>query len=218
MLFLFFFILSPFLFADHAHFLPPDGWEMARPKDPVPYVQVGFIGKGTTDFRPSVSFATEEVDATLKEYIKAVKEIHLSERKQYRDLGKFSMKGGEGRLIELTEKNAWGVIKILQAILIKGNWAYLLTGSVLKEDFPRFQQELLACFRTLEVIPDLWTPIANLKKREEFQALYANLGSGEKSQEWKNLQKEVKNFSDLGSYWQFLALEEGHAKIFPPQE
>lgn len=141
------------LFAAQCLFTPPSGWEQAQLKTPSPYVQIGFLGKGSTEFRPSMNLATEEVDVPLKEYIKAVKELQLEDPSvKWRDLGKLSMQAGTGRLIEMTNASPWGEMKILQAFFVSSGTAYILTASVLKEDFPAIQAELMKSFQSLNII------------------------------------------------------------------
>lgn len=213
-----FLFLSIFALANakHCTFIPPSGWEIAQLKNPSPHVKIGFIGKGSGEFRPSINLAEEEVDVSLKEYVKAVKELQLADpMTKWRDLGKFPMGSGEGRLTEMTNPSPWGEIKVLQALFVHEDRAYILTGAVLKEDFLKFQNELLKSFRSLTLSEDLWTPIADAAKRAEFATFFAKLGTTEeKDAEWENLQKKIVSHAELGPYWQFLALQEGHAKIY----
>ena len=76
---LIFLTLLNFASAKHCTFIPPTGWEIAQLKNPSPHVKIGFIGKGTGEFRPSINLAEEEVDVPLKEYVKAVKELQLAD-------------------------------------------------------------------------------------------------------------------------------------------
>jgi hypothetical protein len=185
-------------------------------KNPSPHVKIGFIGKGTGEFRPSINLAEEEVDVSLKEYVKAVKELQQADpTTKWRDLGKFPMKSGIGRLTEMSSTSPWGEIKILQALFVAEDKAYILTAAVLKEDFMKFQNELLKSFRSLALAETLWSPIADDQERAKFETFFAALGSSEeKDLEWESLQKQVISQAALGPYWQFLALQEGHAKIF----
>jgi hypothetical protein len=212
--------LTFFTFANakHCTFIPPAGWEIAQLKNPSPHVRIGFIGKGTGEFRPSMNLAEEEVDVSLKEYVKAVKELQLADpTTKWRDLGKFQMEGGIGRLTEMTSTSPWGEIKILQTLLVKENKAYILTAAVLKEDLPKLQSDLLKSFHSLSITEELWTPIADPLKQREFETFFSNLGgSEEKELQWEKLQHQVISHKALGPYWQFLALQEGWAKIYPP--
>lgn len=206
------------------YFHPPANWEIAQPKHLSPHVQIGFIGKGSTQFRPSINLAFEEVeDVSLKEYLKAVKELHLAQTNtKWRDLGKFPMQAGEGRLTEITSVSAWGEVKMLQAIVLKENIAYILTAAVVKPDLPKFQAEILKSFQSLNLVPDLFSPIKNDQKRLELRDLFSSLGhfsNGETPEEqqkqWELLQKRIaEDASYMGNHWQFLVLKEGHERIY----
>ncbi len=215
-LLLFFLSFALIASTKECHFIPPSGWEIAQLKTPSPHVKVGFIGKGSTDFRPSINLATEEVDVSLKEYVKAVKELQTADpNTQWRDLGKLSMKAGDGRLIEITDPAPFGEVKIFQALFVNGETAYILTAAALKEDLNKLRNEIIQSFKTFNLVDDLWSLIGNESKRTDFKALFLSLGaSEEKELEWKKLQTEVQSHSELGPFWQFLALEQGHAKIF----
>ena len=205
MRFLFLFFAS--LHASQCIFTPPPGWEIAQLKTPSPYVKIGFIGRGTSEFRPSMNLSTEEVDVSLKEYVKAVKELHLADpAATWRDLGKLSMKAGTGRLVEMSGASPYGETKILQAFFVKSEMAYILTAAILKEDFPKIQAELLKSFQSLNVLDDLWAPAPDL---------FASLGRGKQEEEWQKVQDTVKSLPELGPYWQFLVLQEGRSKIYP---
>lgn len=215
---LLFLFLLLFTFADakHCTFIPPAGWEIAQLKNPSAHVKIGFIGQGSGEFRPSINLATEDVDVSLAKYVQAVKELHLSNpTAKWRDLGKLQMGSGPGRLTELSNTTPWGEIKILQAFFVKDEKAYILTAAVLREDFPKFQKELLKSFQSLALVEELWTPITDLEKRSEFESFFTHLGSTDKKEaEWETLQNKVNALAALGPYWQFLALQEGRAKIY----
>ena len=145
-----------------AIFSPPSGWQSSRPKHHSTHVQIGFIGEGSSKFHPSINLAVEEIDISLKEYVKAVKEIHLDEKNTtWRDLAKFTMKGGSGRLTEITSPSAWGDVKMLQAILVSGKTAYILTAAALKKEYPEIQKEILQSLQSLDLQPDLFASIAD---------------------------------------------------------
>lgn len=206
------------LSASLPHFLPPTNWQAATPSTLSSYVQIGFIGKGASEFRPSVNFATEAVDVSLKQYVKAVKKIHAEEvNTSWRDLGKFMMQAGEGRLTEMTSASPWGEVKILQALFVKDGTAYIITGAALKQEFEQFQLDFLKTFRSFSLLQDLFSPLPS-EKRTKFDALFTKwnevLAEEIQEKQWQDLQKEIVNCSEMGAYWQFLVLKEGHAKIF----
>jgi hypothetical protein len=206
-------------------FIPPKGWECALPKNLSPHVHVGFIGKGSSQFHPSINLATEEVDIPLKEYVKAVKEIHLAEKNTtWRDLGKFSMRGGVGRLTEISSSSPWGEVKMLQAILVEENVAYILTSAALKKEYQTLQKEILQSLQSLTLAPDLFSVISDEDKKREIESDFARLGNflptddieKKQKEQWESLQARViDRFPEMGSHWHFLALRQGYAKIYP---
>lgn len=213
-----------FLWAEPvALFNPPRTWQSAQPKKPSDFVQIAFVSKESFSFRPSINIAMEEIDVSLKEYVKAVKEIHSRESgTKWRDLGKFSMKGGVGRLTEMTSQTPFGETKILQAILVREKRAYLLTASALKKDFPSLQKEILSSLQSLALYENLFAAIPDLAKQMRLADFFASLGSrdpGEnrviaKQKQLKRLLTEIlEGYPEMGGHWEFLALKEGISKI-----
>ncbi len=214
-IFLLLFVLS-FAHAKHCTFIPPLGWEIAQLKTPSPHIKIGFLGKGSSEFRPSINLALEEeVDVPLKEYVKAVKELQAADpTSKWRDLGPFPTHCGNGQLIEISNSSPWGEIKVLQLLFVEDETAYILTAAVLKDDFLSLQKEILQSFRTLSLTDSLFEQIENVEKRQHFTSFFRALGKKEKDLEWENLQKEVAEHKSLGPYWAFLVLQEGHARIY----
>ena len=211
------------IYADFPLFIPPADWECALPEKLSPFIKIGFIGKGSSIFRPSINLATEEIDVNLKEYVKAVKEIHLAEpNTTWRDLGKFVTRSGPGRLIEITSSSPLGEVKILQLIFVKDTVAYILTGAALKKEFIQFQNIFTQVFQSLTLTSDLFTllPLEKKKQFEEFFAFILSIPGKtdkERDEEWRILQKKVlQETPSMGSYWQFLVLQEGREKIYNP--
>ncbi|MBU6383405.1 MAG: hypothetical protein KGQ49_04475 [Verrucomicrobia bacterium] len=205
------------LHAKTALFTPPSGWEIAQTKQASPYVKIGFLGKGSGEFRPSINLAVEgEVDLSLKEYVKVVKELQMAEAgTQLRDLGTFPMQCGKGRLLEITNPSPWGDIKVLQALYVQDKQAYILTAAVLREDFLNMQKEIVTALGTLTFTDDLFLQIEDVQKRKDFAAYFAQLGgSAQRDVEWDTFQKKLSQFAHLGSYWVYLLAQEGHAKIY----
>jgi hypothetical protein len=192
-----------------AYFTPPSGWEGAQPKHLSPHVHVGFLGKGKSDFRPSINFASEEVDVSLKDYVKAVKELHKADpNMKWRDLGKFVSKAGEGRLAEIGTTSPWGDVRLLQLIVVKDKMAYILTGSALKSESIELQSELLQAFQSLTVAADLFESLEPAKKQLFSRLLSQLKGAEPESAAWKELQTALKGCPEMGDYWPLLVLNE----------
>ncbi|MBI5272864.1 MAG: hypothetical protein HY861_02650 [Chlamydiia bacterium] len=203
-------------------FTPPAGWECAVAKELSSYVRVGFLGKGSSNFRPSMNLATEEIDVSAKQYLKAVREIHLAEpNTTWRDLGKFMTEAGEARLTEITTKALWGDIKMLQLILVKGKHAYILTGASSKDDFLTFQKAFVQAFQSLSLIPHLLI-VLSPEEKSQFETFFTSIDSETATMtpqlqeaKWVELQHKVlQGHENLGAYWQFLVLQEGRKKIY----
>jgi hypothetical protein len=182
-------------------------------------IQIGFLGKGSSSFRPSINLAIEEVDVDLKQYLKAVKEIHLTEPKTtWRDLGKFKTLSGEGRLTEISNFSPLGEVKILQMILIKDQNAYILTGAASKVDFLRFQDVFVKSFQSLQLTKDLFAPLP-IGEKENFETFFTSLQKSNldpilQAKQWDALQTMVAGKMEMGNYWQFLILKMGREKIY----
>lgn len=194
------------------YFIPPQGWEIAQLIHPSSFIQVGFLGKGSGIFRPSINLAFEEVDVGLKDYVKAVKEIHLSDPTiKCRDLGKFAMKAGEGRLLEIGSSTPGGEIKQFQALFVKDKIAYILTAAILKEDLPKLQSEVIQSLQSLNLVPDLYSSISDQGLRAELQSFAAGLDLSIENKK-KNLESFDKTLAEkcpqLGPYWRYLVLTE----------
>jgi hypothetical protein len=216
------FLLAPFWGFTNPipYFIPPAGWDCVQPPKPDSYVQIGFLGKGQSELRPSLNLAIEKIDVPLKEYLKAVREVHETEMNvKWRDLGSFTFSSGKGRLAEITSSTPFGEMKMLQGIMIKDGFAYILTGAALKEEFSALQKPLLDAMHSLTVIPDLFSAISNADHRkrlqEDFQSFDQLSTDEERQTQWSLLQKTILgNYAFMGSYWQILILKEGHQRIF----
>src|SRR3990167_268663 len=156
-------------------FKPPSEWEPALPKDHSPFLQIAFLGKGSTDLRPSVNLSVEEVDVSEKEYLKAVKAIHQAEPDTtWRDLGKFSTQAGTGRLTEIAKKLPIGEMKMLQLILLKESKAYIITAAASKADYMKEQPRFFQIFRSFSLSESLLSPLSP-DSREKFETFFAHL-------------------------------------------
>lgn len=209
--------------ASVCYFQPPEGWLGVKPDEASAAGLVAFIGKAKKEVSPSLSFTTEATDLSLKEYIKAVKEVHESDlHVAWRDLGELTFRGGKGRLGEVCNSTPFGEMKILQGILVRDGCAYILTGASLQEEFSEHRSSLVAAIRSLTFLPDLFSAIADPQTRETLKTRFEDLTSldseNERKQMWQELQQTLpKEFAQLGAYWHSLALQEGFNRIFGEQ-
>jgi hypothetical protein len=159
-------------------YAPPSDWQPSKPKD-LRASEIGFVQKGSGSFNASLNLAEEKVTCSLEEYVKAVQKIHLAvPHTQWTDLGKISMKAGQGRLIEIRRESPFGKIVLFQGIFLQNGTAHVLTAACAKEDLPKFQKEILSSMRSLELVDDLMAEGVNIEQ------------------------------SNRGKYWQYLAIKE----------
>lgn len=207
------------LLASFAYFIPPDGWECAAPKKNTPYVQVSFFTQSASPHRPSINLSTEPVDVPLKKYVQEVKTLHKENPNflSCKNLGKITCKQAEGRLLEITTRTPAGTLKLLQALFVEKNMAYILTGAFHPEDLTLAQKPILKTFGSFELLS---SPLDLLSKEEgkELQATLDSLDklpSKERPQAFQKLQKQVLAHAQLGAQWQFHLLKEGYQRINP---
>lgn len=188
------------------YFDPPSDWDCADPKALSSLVQVGFVGKGKKLFRPSLNLALEEIDCGMKEYLKAVKEIHESDpHTRWRDLGALRTKAGEARLTEISRKTKWGDVRMLQSILIHQNKAYILTGAVLRDEFSEQYKPLLKAMRSMRITDDLISVVENTDLRKKLEKACISLKN---EKDTDSFQKFVLDeYKDMGMHWQILMVK-----------
>ncbi|HEY5260100.1 MAG TPA: hypothetical protein VIJ46_05565 [Rhabdochlamydiaceae bacterium] len=189
----------------YCYFIPPKGWEIVNPQKLTGRVKVQFLGKSNKGFYPSLNLATENVNLTLPEYVKAVKKIHeMDHNTTWRDLGKISTQGGDAQLTQIDTATSSGSVRILQVLLLKDNTVYILTASALKEEFGTYYKEFEKAFKSLTITPDLINNVPQPERREKLKASIAKTTI----QNLHTLEKMLgKEFADMGLYWQFLMLQ-----------
>lgn len=132
-------------------FVPPAGWQMVDKSKLTPSVLAMVVGKGSTDFPPSINLAFQTEAGSLKQFLKFVKKINDADGIEWKDLGPIRTQAGEASLSQLEMKTEWGLVKEMQVIYVKDDVAYILTAAALKEEFPKFYKEFFASLRSLKV-------------------------------------------------------------------
>jgi hypothetical protein len=215
-IFLLFFFINT-CFCNNFHFFnPPTKWKLADPKYLSPMVEVCFLGKSNTSFHPSINIATEQLVISQEEYLLIVKQIHQDDPNiSYKEFGKLKTKAGIADLFELTSNSKFGVIKMLQAILVKDNKAYVLTGSMHNSEFKNISQIILKALKSFDIVSDLYCNIQNSEKKQLLEKTIKDLKGLKsiKDKKWKKFEKTVmKEFSMQGSYWQLLVIKDTYQK------
>ncbi len=208
------------------YFAPPIGWEITDPTTLSQSVQISFFKK-QQGYCPSINLAIEKTDASQSEYLDAVKSIHKRDRtKCWRLLGKVDTAAGTAQLTEIDMSTKWGPARLLQMILVKDGYAYILTASALKKETARYYKEFQDAFSSLHITKHLIGEITDLEKRtslelkkEQFLSIWKEKSKPDQEKEWISFRNFVlENFSDMGAYWQILFLKSIYLKMENPNE
>ena len=198
-------------FSYTCYFIPPEKWNCCDPKKLSKHVYIGYVGKGKHLFNPSINLATEITEASLDEYIKAIKNAHKNVKNcEVRVIGKITNQiDGDTKLIEISKKISHGDIKILQCITKKDDDIFILTGAVLKSEFSKFKNDFLNSFKTLKLTEDLLLEPKEEKISLNLRNLFDDLK--EKNITIKEFERHIeKNYNELGSYWKTLVLKKAY--------
>lgn len=134
-------------------FTPPPGWRSGETKDLPPAVLAMVIGEGQNAYPPSINLAVEEYNGTTSSYLKIVKEINIKSGTKLKDLGMIHTSAGEASLSQVDVPTKWGETRLMHAILVKQGYAYIMTASALKAEFPKFYKDFFAAMRSLRTLP-----------------------------------------------------------------
>jgi hypothetical protein len=185
---------------------------------------VGFLGKETKGFVPSLNLATEEVSVSLADYLRAVRSLHEANgTTTWREVGSLKTRAGAARLTEIDLPSDWGPLRLLQMILIRDGIAYILTGAALKEDFPQHYREFQKAFCSFTITPDPTECVASPEKRASLEAALRSLKSamtaefvneGFQKEHWLPFQDSVVNdYADMGAHWQIVMLQAAQEQL-----
>jgi hypothetical protein len=130
-------------------FTPPSNWRNAEATALPDHVQLMVVGKGNSEFPPSLSLATEHYSGTVKQYLKIIKELNASKGHEWKDLGSIKTEAGTASLSQTDSKSEWGNIRMMHVILKKNETIYILTAAALKDEFPKFYKDIFAALRSL---------------------------------------------------------------------
>ncbi len=210
---------------------PPKGWEIANPQFLAKTVQIAFLKKSIRGFSPSINLAIEKSNLSLSEYLSVIRQIHESDkRNRWRQLGKVHTLSGIGQLTEIDAVTEFGAVRMLQLILLKQGYAYVVTAAALKEEIAQYYKEFQSAFRSLQVTSDLISAVPLMERRsclkERKEQLISSwqraLQLGATSLSDPAFQKEhwipfqagiVQDFEDMGLHWQVLMLKDVQEKM-----
>lgn len=225
-------------------FTPPTGWFLADPKALPSNVKVMVVGKGNSEYPPSLNLTTEKFSGTLKQYLKIVKSINDSKGDEWKDLGTIRTEAGEGSLSQVDIKSKFGTERLMHVILEKNGTIYILTAAALKNEFPKYYKDFFSSMRSLRINKDNFELVKEAPRRNLLQkstndlkqawaAYYQKFkqspqenpiadlyeaafkSEGFQSQYWIPYKNMLaKDYADMGNSWQKQILEQVHGELY----
>lgn len=203
-----FFVSS--IWGDFVYFTPPPDWNLGDPKNYSSHVQIQLIAPSSRELPPSINLAIEPVSISLVEYVRAVKKIHEADpnNELWRNLGSFQTQAGTAQLTEIEAKTERGKVRLFQLLLLHKGFAYVLTASALKEEFPKFYTLFEKVFRSLTAHQNLLDGIAEEKRKKILKEKIENLKITALEEGTAFQAFLLKEYADMGPHWQMLLLRE----------
>lgn len=163
--FIIFLVLSNTLFSvPLAYFTPPKGWDLVDPSKYSSTTLMGFVARSHEPFRASMNLGFEKIQVSEKEYLEAVEKRFKYERQhQWKSLGQVETKAGLAHLSQMHTKHGFGQTTSLQAILILGETAFVITALSLKEDFSSYFSAFLESIKSFSFLN---SPIDHLSDKQ----------------------------------------------------
>lgn len=152
-IFLILFVASAFA-GTNASFEPPKGWHLADEKSLPKHVLIMVVGKGAHEMPPSMNLGYEKFDGSLKEYLKIVKNVNVSQGDKWQDLGMIQTKAGPASLSQIEMKTEWGQLRQMHLIYkdSKNELVYILSAAALKDEFSQFYQDFFNALKSFNIV------------------------------------------------------------------
>ena len=201
-------------FSNTYYFVPPPKWECSDPTKLSKYVAIAFVGKSKASFHPSINLASEKTEATLKEYIKAIKASYQNDRNvTLVSIGQLQNQlGGETELLEIIQPSPLGDICLLQCVTKLNEDIFVMTGAVLKEEILKFKKDFLNSFTSLKSTDNLFLEPKDKAQIDILNQKFEDLKKNKISM--RDFEKHLENnYDDLGSYWKILVLKHANESI-----
>lgn len=188
-------------------FTPPANWMLANPSVLPASVKTMVVGKGPSAFPPSLNLSWEPFKATLKQYLKIVKNINAAQGYDWKDLGTIQTQAGTGSLSQVDTKTEWGDVRLMHVILVKNGYVYILTASALKDEFSIFYKEFFSAMRSLRIVKDVYEMVPNSQRNQlktavnklvtQWQTLLNERQKQAPQMNWDQLQENLFNSGEF---------------------
>jgi len=195
----------PCLIHAHCYFIPPPKWEIADPQMLSKRTIIGFLDKRKSGFCPSINLTKERVTIPMEEYLSIVQKNSQAKKQRWQRLGTMQTKAGPAQLIEIETKTKYGVARLLQAIVIKNETAYILTAGTLKKEFKKQAKPFQQAIESLTFCEDLFDAVQDMKIKQALQEAWQKKQSGVDLNSFEEI--VLKQCTSLGTVWQVLMLQ-----------
>ena len=156
-----------------SNFTVPEGWEQVRHVTPKNNVKMLVRQPRANILPPSINLIVEDVEVSLPEYLQIVKDLHkYINSAELHDLGKINTKAGTAQLITIEMNSNWGDTKVLQALFIKDNIAYVMTATALKEDFSNYYKDFFSAIKSFNIHENIFYMVSEEPKRSDLIKKY----------------------------------------------
>jgi hypothetical protein len=190
-------------------FTPPKDWMIIEPKKQPKEITIGFI-EPAINYPSSMNMVTEKTTVSLKEYVKAVKNLYQGKRNQtLRDLGSLPLKKGCAHLLEIDTETSHGIFRQLQLLYAHQGEIIILTSASKDHKFLKAKDDILKALKSLTIAGDIFETVTQeekIKIESKFREL-SHSGLNEKEFLEKYAFFLHNEFSDKGPFWELLMLK-----------
>ncbi|MBP9841444.1 MAG: hypothetical protein KBC64_03345 [Simkaniaceae bacterium] len=203
--------MIPFFLASHAiFFTPPPDWLILEPKNQPKEVSIGFVEKDS-NYPSTINMAIEKTDASLPQYVQAVKKLYQHKRNQtLRDLGSLPLKIGRGHLLEIDTQTSHGIFRQLQLLYPYQGDIIILTSASKEQKFLKVKDQILTALKSLTIAESI---LDTLTEEERQRVDHHFLSLKQKNMNEKEILEKFASFlhnefPEKGSFWELLILEQ----------
>lgn len=134
---------------------PPHGWEKIHEIEQLPKkVLMIYVGSSSVNnhFTPTINIAQEKTTLPIKEYIIQAKQYHEGlGNTRCQLLGQLKTPSGPVEILQIDRPTQWGDMRFIQAMLIEGSDAYVVTATCLKEEFGALSSQIFKSIQSLSI-------------------------------------------------------------------
>lgn len=133
-------------------FTAPSGWQYVDTSSLPQTIKLFVRGKSESEVPPTLNLAVESTSLDLEHYLTAARNAYCSTGyAQWCQLGTIDTESGECRLTQIEQETEWGIVKIMQAIMVRNHTAYVLSASALKAEFPNYYEEFFQSIQSFTI-------------------------------------------------------------------